>query len=83
MIDGERCPGKIDPGRESAERTTAVHYVKFDLTEGAERRLRDVLEKKTKADELPVALEATHPKYSATVKLPGALVQSLAEDLLD
>ena len=82
VIDGEKCPGQIDPNRESTERTTAVHYVKFDLTEKAERRLRDVVEKKTKAGDLPVSLESTHPTYAKAVTLSAALVQSLAEDLL-
>src|SRR5688572_26206396 len=36
------CPGKNDPSREHPQRTTAVHYVKFDLAEKAERALSDV-----------------------------------------
>lgn len=83
VIDGETCPGKIEANRESTERTTAVHYVKFDLTEKAEQRLRDVVEKKTKAADLEVKLESTHPKYAQSAKLPPALVQGLADDLLD
>jgi hypothetical protein len=82
IIDGEKCPGQVDPNRQSTERTTAVHYVKFDLGEKAERRLRDVVEKKAKATDLDVKLVSTHPKYPHEVKLPAALVQSLADDLL-
>jgi len=81
VVGGARCPGKNDPSREHPDRTTAVHYVKFDLAPEAERALRDVLAKKTKADELVVELVATHPRYSATTSLPASLVASLAEDL--
>jgi len=81
IVGGTRCPGKNDPSREHPERTTAVHYVKFDLAPVAERALRDVLEKKTKPEELAIDLVATHPRYSATTRLPASLVASLAEDL--
>ena len=81
VIAGVRCPGKNDPSREHPDRTTAVHYVKFDLAPDAERALRDVLEKKTKPEDLTIELAASHPRYSATTRLPPALVASLAEDL--
>jgi len=81
VVGGTRCPGKNDPSREHPERTTAVHYVKFDLAPVAERALRDVLEKKTKPEELAIDLVATHPRYSATTRLSASLVASLAEDL--
>lgn len=82
LIGGVRCPGKNDPLREQPDRTTAVHYVKFDLVTEAERALRGVLEKRTKPEDLVVELVATHPRYSATTRLPPALVASLAEDLI-
>jgi hypothetical protein len=81
VIDGQRCSGKHDPGRELADRTTAVHYVKFDLGVSAERALRDVLGKKRGAAELVMELTANHPKYTASVRLPAELVADLAEDL--
>jgi hypothetical protein len=81
VIGGERCTGKNDPSREHPERTTAVHYVKFDLVPGAEADLRDVLEKRRPAGELAVDLVASHPRYQATTRLPPSLVTSLAEDL--
>lgn len=80
-IDGERCPAKNDPAREFADRTTAVHYLKFALTERAERALRDVLEKKRKATEVSVELLADHPAYAARARLAPETVLSLAEDL--
>jgi hypothetical protein len=81
VVEGERCPGKHDPSREHPERTTAVHYVKFDLTERAERALRAVLAKERPASQLAVDLIASHARYSAATPLPPSLVQSLAEDL--
>jgi hypothetical protein len=81
VIGGTRCPGKNDPLREHPDRTTAVHYVKFDLAPAGERALRDVLEKKTKAEDLVVELVSTHPRYAVTTRLPTALVADLADDL--
>jgi len=81
VVDGARCPGKHDEAREQPDRTTAVHYLKFPLVAGAERALRDVLEKKRKASEVTVELVVEHPRYSAKAALPASLVASLAEDL--
>jgi hypothetical protein len=81
VIGGARCPGKNDPSREHPDRTTAVHYVKFDLAPAGERALRDVLEKKTKAEDVVVELVSTHPRYAVTTRLGPALVANLAEDL--
>jgi len=81
VIRGTKCPGKHDPIREHPDRTTAVHYVKFDLAESAERALRDILEKKAKPEDLVVELVSTHPRYAMTTRLPASLVASLAEDL--
>jgi hypothetical protein len=81
VIDGHRCPGKNDPTREYPDRTTAVHYVKFDLSESAEQALRAVFAKQRSPETLAIDLTATHPKYTATTRLPGALVSSLAEDI--
>lgn len=80
-IDGERCPAKNDPNREFADRTTAVHYLKFALTERAERALRDVLERKRKASEVEVVVLADHAAYAARARLAPEAVLSVAEDL--
>ncbi|MBX3227206.1 MAG: DUF3501 family protein [Labilithrix sp.] len=81
VVDGHACPGKVDPSREDATRTTAVHYVKFDLAAEAERRLRDVLAKKVSASDVVMELASSHPEYRVAARLPAALVASLAEDL--
>jgi hypothetical protein len=83
VVDGIECKGKVDPSRIDPARTTAVHYVKFDLVPAAEQKLRDVLEKRIKPGDLPIELKATHAKYNQSVRLPPALVLSLAEDLLE
>lgn len=82
VVDGVPCPGKVDPSRVDEGRTTAVHYVKFDLVPAAERRLRDVLEKKASPSDVVVEVKATHPKLEASVRVPPTLVLGLAEDLL-
>jgi hypothetical protein len=81
VIAGERCKGKHDASREHPDRTTAVHYVKFDLTAAAEQALRTVLDGKLKPDDLVIELASTHPHYTATTRLSPALVAGLAEDL--
>jgi hypothetical protein len=81
VVDGTRCPGKHDEARESPDRTTAVHYLKFPLTPAAERALRDVLAKTKKASEVAVELTVEHPRYTARTTLTAALVADLAEDL--
>lgn len=81
VVGDARCPGKHDPTREDPHRTTAVHYVKFDLAPAAEQALRDVLDKKRRPDDLAVELVADHPRYTQRTRLPASLVASLAEDL--
>jgi hypothetical protein len=81
FVDGARCHGKHDEARESPDRTTAVHYLKFQLEPAAEAALRDVLAAKRKPAEVTVEVVVEHPRYSARTTLPASLVQSLAEDL--
>jgi hypothetical protein len=81
VVAGEKCPGKPDASREGMDRTTAVHYVKFRLTPGAEAALRSVLEKKVRAEDLDVAVASSHPRYEVTTRLPAQVIASLAEDL--
>ncbi len=80
-VGGVACPCKTDPSRTSEERTTAVHYVKFELPQAAEALLRDVLSSKKAASDLAVTVRATHPRYMAHCPLPASLVAQLAEDL--
>jgi hypothetical protein len=79
-VEGTRCHGKSDESRENADRTTAVHYLKFPLGDAA-RALHDVAEKKRPASELAIDLVVEHPRYSAKTRLSATAVESLAEDL--
>jgi hypothetical protein len=81
VVDGHVCRGKHDEARENPNRTTAVHYVKFELVEEAERALRAVLTGQRKASDVVVSLVVDHPRYSAKANLPVALVHELAADL--
>lgn len=81
VVDGTRCPGKHDEARESPDRTTAVHYLKFPLAPAAEAALRSVLTKAKKPAEVTVELVVEHPRYSASTTLSAALVANLSEDL--
>ena len=82
VVDGTRCHGKHDEARESPDRTTAVHYLKFPLEPAAESALRAVLAKTRKPGDLTIELVVEHPRYTARTTLPASLVQSLAEDLV-
>jgi len=55
------------------DRTTAVHYLKFDLSLSAQQQVRD-----RRAE---VAILIRHPKYSVRAPLSLASVEKLAEDL--
>lgn len=81
VVGGERIPGKHDVAREHPERTTAVHYLKFPLGEGAARALREVRAKKKPASNLTVDVVVEHPRYSARTALSAAFIENLVEDL--
>ncbi|MCL2725797.1 MAG: DUF3501 family protein [Polyangiaceae bacterium] len=82
VVDGHKCRGKHDEVRENPDRTTAVHYVKFQLVPEAEQALRAVLAKVRSASDVRVSLVAEHPRYTAKTDLPSVLVRELAEDFL-
>ena len=82
IVGGARCKGKHDEARESLDRTTAVHYLKFPLEPAAESALREVLAKTKKPADVVIELVVEHPRYAARTTLPDALVASLAEDLV-
>jgi hypothetical protein len=59
----------------AADRTTAVHYLKFPLP----KPVADALRRRTTTAEL--ALEIDHPAYAARTALPPATVAALGEDM--
>lgn len=61
-----------DLERENAEKTSSVHFLRFELPEVARRALRDGA---------PLAVGIDHPKYEARVKpVPAPVVASLIGD---
>jgi hypothetical protein len=76
---GRRVPAQpIDRGT-PADRTTAVHYLKFPLPPEAAAALRDA--SLTAGPE--VVVEIDHPAYEARAVLSHEAVASIAEDLRD
>jgi Protein of unknown function (DUF3501) len=71
-VGSELLPVIPDQRGADHERTMAVHYVKFPLTEAALAAL--------KAGSAEVALEVEHPQYSAGTPLSPATLQSLRDD---
>jgi hypothetical protein len=75
VVDGERQAAKWDPARELPERTSAVHYLKFSLSQNAAAHLR------AKTKDARVEMIVDHAAYQTSVPLSPAAVASLAEDL--
>lgn len=71
-IGSELSPATPDPRATDPERTMAVHYLKFPLSEGALTALR--------SGTVDVTLEVDHPAYSAAATLPASTLQSLRDD---
>ena len=72
-VGDELLPATPDERSKDPERTMAVHYLKFPLTESALLAL--------KAGSVPIALEVDHAAYSASAPLSAATLQSLRDDL--
>ncbi len=71
-IAGERLPVTPDLRGTEPERTMAVQYVKFALSEAAERALR--------TGNVELSLGVEHEAYRAEVVLTHTTVQSLRDD---
>jgi hypothetical protein len=63
----------------AADRTTAVHYLKFPLPKDIANVLRAASSKG--AETSPLALEIDHPAYAARAALSGVTILALSEDL--
>ena len=61
-----------DLDRENDEKTSAVHFLRLELDEATAQALK-------KGAGLTIGID--HPRYSATLELPSAVRDSLAEDL--
>ena len=71
---GLRVAGVFEAGRQTAERLSAVQYVRFLLDPAARARV---------AAGAPLALAASHPNHQARAALPEAVRASLVADLTD
>lgn len=74
MGDRLRIPGVFEAGRQTADKLSAVQYVRFPVGEAAVARV---------VAGAPLALRVDHPNYQARTVLPEAVRASLAADLSD
>jgi hypothetical protein len=61
-----------DLDRENGQKTSAVHFLRFELDEAAAQALKEGA---------GVAIGVDHPRYSAKLEVPPAVRDSLAKDL--
>jgi hypothetical protein len=71
-VGAELLPAIPDERGTDRERTIAVHYLKFPLSESAQAALL--------AGSAPITLEVEHPAYSAVAELSPTTLQSLRDD---
>jgi hypothetical protein len=76
---GQRIQARaLERGSEPADRTTAVHYLKFRLPDDLVRALRGTGAARASSE---LALEIDHSAYRARTVLPPEMLASLAADL--
>lgn len=73
-VDGQRFGGQGENRGERSDRATAVHYLKFPISEAAMARIR--------SSEARISIGVEHPAYRAETELSPAACASLREDLL-
>jgi hypothetical protein len=73
-VDAERVPARFEEGRQTAERISAVQYVRFRLA----GRPRERLEAGA-----PLALAIAHPSYRVRAPIPEPVRASLAAEVAD
>ena len=80
VIAGVPFPAMWDKTRELEDRASAVHYLKFPLSERAADSLRNAA--KGTETMTQALLTVDHPAYKARAALPAETIVSLAEDLV-
>jgi hypothetical protein len=73
-VDGQRAPGRNETRAILPDRTTAVHYVKFPLSQPLADALR--------AGSTRVSVGVDHPRYQATTQLSPETIAELRGDLV-
>jgi hypothetical protein len=78
-VDGERVAARGEDRGDDETRTTAVHYLKFQLLPASVAALQGAVS----GGRLPaMQLGIDHPAYAARAELGPATVKSLAEDIV-
>jgi hypothetical protein len=77
-IDGHRVPARNETRAVLPDRTTAVHYLKFPLGEGAARAIVKMAKEGVPGG---VFFTLDHPRLEVKKEIPPAMLRSLAEDL--
>jgi hypothetical protein len=78
-VGGERAQAVWEKNRESTDRTTAVHYLKFRLSPKAASCFQSAT--RPDATITHVEIEIDHPAYRVRAALPAEAIVSLGEDL--
>jgi hypothetical protein len=73
-VGPERVAARFEEGRQTAERISAVQYVRFPLAAGSQGRLEAGA---------PLALTVAHPSYRVRAEIPEAVRASLAAEVAD
>jgi hypothetical protein len=73
-VGPDRVRARFEDGRQTAERISAVQYVRFPLAAGTRARL---------AGGAPLALEVAHPAYRVRAEIPEPVRASLAAEVAD
>ena len=73
-VGADGVPARFEEGRQTAERISAVQYVRFRLPDGPRRRLEAGA---------PLALAIAHPGYRVRAEIPELVRASLAAELAD
>jgi hypothetical protein len=79
VVDGARAAARGSDRGDDETRTTAVHYLKFSLGEGAADAMRAATSGGRRPD---IEIVVDHPVYQARAPLPPLTIQSICEDLL-
>jgi hypothetical protein len=66
--------GTFEQGRSNEEKISAVHYVRFPISEAVRRAMED--------PGIPMQVVVTHPRYQAAQTVPEGMRRSLLSDLL-
>lgn len=73
-VGPEQVPARFEEGRQTAERISAVQYVRFPLATGPRGRLDAGA---------PLALAIAHPNYRVRAEIPASVRSSLAAQVTD